>query len=72
MMEEVIYCPECRFAYRDKNGEYNPDDIICTFWCSDGLTQYDYCSEAEAGEYVWDENCIQDTEGWKEVRGGDK
>lgn len=70
-MAAVIYCSECRFAYRNRNGEYNPDDIICTFWCSDGLTQYDYCSKGEVGEYEWDEDCVEDSNDWEDARKGE-
>jgi hypothetical protein len=67
-MEEVTYCSECRYAYRNESGERNPNDIICTYWRSDGLTQFDYCSKGEAGEYTWDENCIEDTNDFEVAR----
>ena len=53
----MIYCKECKFAYRDKDGNQNSNDIVCTYWMTDGMTYEDYCSRGEAGEYQFDENC---------------
>ena len=50
-------CGKCKYAFRNKNGELNPNDIVCTYWMTDGMTSEDYCSRGEAGEYQFDENC---------------
>lgn len=58
-------CGKCKYAFRNKNGELNPNDIVCSMWATDGLCENDFCSRAEAGFYEYDENCIQDLRGWK-------
>ena len=30
-----------------EEGEYNPEDIVCDYWLSDGLDDTDYCSYGE-------------------------
>ena len=61
---EVVRCINCKYAVRDKEGELNPSDIVCSMWCTDGLEAGDYCSRGEEGVYVPDDNCIQDQEGY--------
>ena len=58
-------CGKCKYAFRNQNGELNPNDIVCSMWATDGLCENDFCSRAEAGFYEYDENCIQDLRGWK-------
>ena len=40
---EVVRCKECIYAHTPNEG-YNPEDMVCTFWQSDGLKETDYCS----------------------------
>lgn len=38
-------CENCFFNYgNEHNTEYNPEDIVCTYWESDGQTVRDFCS----------------------------
>ncbi len=61
---DVVVCANCKYAVRTKDGELNPNDIVCSMWCTDGLEAGDYCSRGEEGVYVPDDNCIQDQEGY--------
>lgn len=47
---EGVRSINCKYAVRDKEGELNPRDIVC--------------SRGEPGIYVPDDNCIQDQEGY--------
>lgn len=49
----IVHCPDCKYCVKTKDGEYNPDDIVCSYWCSDGLESKDFCSYGEKGEYEW-------------------
>ena len=45
---ELIRCKDCKYNYGNKyECDYNHEDIVCTYWMSDGLTDYDFCSMAE-------------------------
>ena len=61
---DIVVCANCKYAVRTKDGELNPNDIVCSLWCTDGLKAGDYCSRGEEGVYVPDDNCIQDQEGY--------
>lgn len=61
---DVVVCANCKYAVRTKDGKLNPNDIVCSMWCTDGLKAGDYCSRGEEGVYVPDDNCIQDQEGY--------
>lgn len=37
-------CGDCGHKVKGENGEYNPGDIVCDYWESDGLTAADFCS----------------------------
>ena len=38
-------CENCFFNYgNEHHTEYNPEDIVCTYWESDGQTVRDFCS----------------------------
>lgn len=52
--ESVVRCKRCRFLVLDENGEHNPEDCVCAYWETDGLTDEDYCSRGEIGRYVHD------------------
>lgn len=48
---KVICCKECIHNYGNKyECEYNPEDIVCTYWMSDGLTEKDFCSQSKRKE----------------------
>ena len=47
---EIIRCKDCKHKVLTENGEYWPEDIVCDFWESDGLTAGDFCSYAEMRE----------------------
>ncbi len=61
---DVVVCANCKYAVRTKDGELNPNDIVCSMWCTDGFKAGDFCSRGEEGVYVPDDNCIQDQEGY--------
>lgn len=45
---DIVFCKECKFNYgNEHNCEYNPEDIVCTYWASDGLRADDFCSYGE-------------------------
>lgn len=44
----VIRCNDCMYNYGNKyECDYNHEDIVCTYWMSDGLTDKDFCSKGE-------------------------
>lgn len=44
-IEEIVRCNDCMLNYGNAhNCEFNPEDILCTYWECDGLTATDYCS----------------------------
>ena len=55
---DVVHCSECKYCVKTKDGEYNPDDIVCSYWNSDGLESGDFCSYGEKGEYEWSDSEI--------------
>lgn len=61
---DIVVCANCKYAVRTRDGKLNPNDIVCSMWCTDGLEAGDYCSRGEEGVYVPDDNCIQDQEGY--------
>lgn len=45
---EIIRCKDCKYNYGfTHGGEFNPDDIVCTFFDTDGMQYCDFCSYAE-------------------------
>jgi hypothetical protein len=53
-------CPQCKFCVRDEDGNFFEDDIVCSYWQSDGLTKNDFCSRFEDGIYQYDPFCMND------------
>lgn len=48
---ELVRCRDCHFNYgNEHNCPYNPEDIVCTYWESDGLNEEDYCSQGISQE----------------------
>lgn len=45
---EVVHCGECIHNYGVKaNCEFNPHDIVCDWWSTDGMDETDFCSRGE-------------------------
>ena len=49
--EELVRCKDCKYKVVTKEGEYNPEDIVCDYWQSDGLTENDFCSQGKEQEH---------------------
>ena len=47
---EVVRCKDCKHKVVTEDGEYDPEDIVCEYWMSDGLNSNDYCSYGERKE----------------------
>ena len=43
----VVRCKDCKHKVTTEDGEYNPHDIVCDYWESDGLEETDFCSYGE-------------------------
>lgn len=43
----VVRCKDCKHKVTTEDGEYNPHDIVCAYWDSDGLEETDFCSYGE-------------------------
>ena len=43
----VVRCKDCRHKVTTKDGGYNPEDIVCDYWSTDGLTEMDFCTYGE-------------------------
>lgn len=41
---EVVRCKDCKYKVETEDGEWNPEDIVCDYWASDGLEADDFCS----------------------------
>lgn len=48
--QEIIRCKDCKYKCETEDGEWNPEDIVCSYWDTDGLMWNDYCSYAERKE----------------------
>lgn len=45
---EVVRCGECIHNYGVKaDCEFNPHDIVCDWWSTDGMDETDFCSRGE-------------------------
>jgi hypothetical protein len=49
-MVEVVRCKDCKHCTLTEDGEYNPEDIVCGYFMTDGMQAYDYCSYGERKE----------------------
>ena len=48
---EIVRCKDCKYNYGlTHGGEFNPDDIVCTYFDTDGMRYCDFCSYAERRE----------------------
>ena len=47
---KVVRCKYCKHKVVTEDGEYNPEDIVCEYWMSDGLDSNDYCSRGNHRE----------------------
>lgn len=48
--EAVVRCKDCKYKCETEDGEWNPEDVVCSYWDTDGLEENDYCSYAERKE----------------------
>lgn len=55
-VEPIIRCKSCLHKVTT-NGEYNPEDIVCDYWNTDGLQENDFCAYGAEGNYSEDEFC---------------
>lgn len=44
---EVVRCKDCKHCVLTVDGEYNPQDIVCEWWQTDGLKATAFCSYGE-------------------------
>lgn len=45
---EIVRCVDCKYNYGIANKcEFNPHDIVCTYFETDGMDANDFCSYAE-------------------------
>ena len=42
-----VRCKDCKHRCETEDGEYNPVDIVCDYWSTDGLKYWDFCSYGE-------------------------
>ena len=48
---DIVRCGECGYNYGIMTGQpFNPEDIVCDYWASDGLDADDFCSYGERKE----------------------
>ena len=45
--KNLVRCRDCKHKVVTEDGEYNPEDIVCDYWMSDGLDSADFCSYGE-------------------------
>ena len=43
----VVRCKDCKHCVLTVDGEYNPEDIVCDWWATDGLKADGFCSYGE-------------------------
>lgn len=46
-MAGIVRCKDCKHRCETEDGEYNPVDIVCDYWATDGLKDWDFCSYGE-------------------------
>lgn len=46
-VHKVVFCKDCKYKVETEDGEWNPEDIVCDYWASDGLEADDFCSRGE-------------------------
>ena len=47
---EVVRCKDCKHCALTEEGEYNPEDIVCGYFMTDGMQADDFCSYGERRE----------------------
>lgn len=45
--DELVRCKVCKHLVLTAEGEHDPDDCVCDYWMTDGLTDSDFCSRGE-------------------------
>ena len=53
----VVRCKDCIHKVTTGGGEYNPQDIVCDYWSTDGLEDNGFCYIGVKGKYDENENC---------------
>ena len=43
----VVHCKDCKHLALTADGEHNPEDCVCNYFLTDGLTDDDFCSRGE-------------------------
>ena len=47
----VVRCKECKHNWGKEHSKfYNPEDIVCDYWATDGLNDDDFCSYGERSD----------------------
>lgn len=60
----VVTCYYCKYAVRhapmcvDDPG-FDPYDIVCSYWGSDGLSKNDFCSQGKIGNYLDEDHSLE-------------
>ena len=44
---EVVRCKDCKCRALTEEGEFNPEDIVCDYFMTDGMQANDFCSYGE-------------------------
>ncbi len=42
-----VRCKDCKHLVLTEEGEHNPNDCVCDYYMTDGLTDNDFCSYGE-------------------------
>ena len=45
LANSIVHCKDCKYKVETEDGEWNPEDIVCDYWASDGLEADDFCSK---------------------------
>lgn len=43
----VVRCKDCKYLVLTADGEHDPEDCVCNYFLTDGLTDDDFCSRGE-------------------------
>ena len=51
LTKEITMCRDCRYNYGLESGDgFYKKDIVCTYFETDGMDQFDFCSFGERSE----------------------
>ena len=51
---EVVRCKDCEHCVLTEDGKYNPEDIVCDYFMTDGMDANDFCSHGKRKEVEYD------------------